>query len=86
MLAIYSSDMFLVCDYFWWSFQGGRIICIYGNWKKASSRLIAWAVISGVVGGGLCKFSLDGTGPIPINKNLWLVLQSGICFHKLVFT
>ncbi|XP_075241526.1 heparan-alpha-glucosaminide N-acetyltransferase-like [Convolutriloba macropyga] len=51
--------------------HGGRIICIYGNWKKASSRLIAWAVISGVVGGGLCKFSLDGTGPIPINKNLW---------------
>ena len=34
------------------------------------TRWVAWGVVAGLIGGGLCGFAQDG-GYIPINKNLW---------------
>ena len=52
--------------------QAGRVICIYWHWKPVMLRLLFCAIVTGVLGGGLCQLDTS-SGPIPVNKNLWLV-------------
>uniref|UniRef100_A0A914VNC1 DUF5009 domain-containing protein n=1 Tax=Plectus sambesii TaxID=2011161 RepID=A0A914VNC1_9BILA len=60
--------------------QAGQIFLIFESKKMQMKRLWYWAVIYGVGGGILCKFS-QNDGFLPVNKNLWtpsfaLVLSS----------
>lgn len=50
--------------------QAGRTLNTYSNVKAKMIRWLTWGVACGILGGGLCAFSLND-GPIPINKNLW---------------
>ncbi|XP_063729761.1 heparan-alpha-glucosaminide N-acetyltransferase-like isoform X2 [Symsagittifera roscoffensis] len=50
--------------------HAGRVICIYWHWKPVMLRLLVCAIVTGVLGGGLCQLNTT-SGPIPVNKNLW---------------
>ncbi|KAA0168620.1 hypothetical protein FNF27_07132 [Cafeteria roenbergensis] len=41
-----------------------------GGLSGVALRWLMWAVVCGLIAGGLCAFSKDG-GPIPVTKNLW---------------
>lgn len=63
--------------------QAGRIMITYQTRMAKNVRWIAWAVITGVVGGSLCNWSQED-GIIPVNKNLWslsyVLVTSGMAF------
>uniref|UniRef100_A0A6P7H1W1 Heparan-alpha-glucosaminide N-acetyltransferase-like isoform X1 n=1 Tax=Diabrotica virgifera virgifera TaxID=50390 RepID=A0A6P7H1W1_DIAVI len=50
--------------------QAGRILRTYQDVRGRMYRWIAWGIILGLLGGGLCTFSIND-GPIPLNKKLW---------------
>ena len=50
--------------------QAAKTMLAFGHWRDRVRRWLAWAVVLGLVSGGLCGFSKEG-GIIPVNKNLW---------------
>ncbi|XP_037067847.1 heparan-alpha-glucosaminide N-acetyltransferase-like isoform X1 [Pollicipes pollicipes] len=48
----------------------GRIIVSYRTWRERLLRFTVWALLLGLLAGGLCGFSKND-GVIPVNKNLW---------------
>ena len=68
-------------------FQGGQIVLSFPGHKQRVIRFLGWAVVTGLLGLGLCGASLN-SGPIPINKNLWYVYSFlshfGIVFGSIV--
>lgn len=52
--------------------QSGRILIYYLGHASRVVRWLIWAIITGAIGGTLCKFSIND-GWIPLNKNLWSV-------------
>jgi len=54
----------------WLGVAAGRVILVHKEWSSRVTRWLTWALITGLVSGGLSEFSLNN-GIIPINKNLW---------------
>nr|CAD7462692.1 unnamed protein product [Timema tahoe] len=52
--------------------QAGRITLCYHYAYSRVVRWMTWAVITGLLAGGLCDFSRSD-GVVPVNKNLWSV-------------
>lgn len=50
--------------------QCGQILLVYKNPAARLKRWAIWSIATFLLGGGLCKFSIND-GFIPINKNLW---------------
>ncbi|KRT86311.1 hypothetical protein AMK59_1496, partial [Oryctes borbonicus] len=50
--------------------QAGVILMTFKDHKGRMLRWLVWAIIFGIIGGGLCGFSKED-GVIPLNKHLW---------------
>lgn len=67
--------------------QCGQTLLYFSDWKGRVKRWISWSAVTFVLGGVLCKFSIDN-GWIPINKNMWslsFVLVT-VAFAYLLFS
>lgn len=66
--------------------QAGHTLMVHTEWKARVKRWLCWGIVTGLVGGALCEFSLDD-GLIPINKNMWslsyVLVTSGLAFVLL---
>lgn len=64
----------------------GHIIIHYKEPSKRIVRFLAYGIIYGLIGAGLCKFSIND-GWIPLNKNLWslsfIFVMAGVTFISL---
>ena len=71
----------------WLGVAAGRVLLVHKDWQARVKRWLLWALITGILAGGLSGFSLN-SGLIPINKNLWSIsfIMATACFAFILLT
>lgn len=68
--------------------QCGMIMIVFPQWQSRVKRWLLWALVTGLIAGGLSSFSQDD-GIIPINKHMWslsfTLATSSLAFILLTF-
>jgi len=64
----------------------GKVLLLFHANRQRILRWMLWSILTGLMGGALCSFSING-GPIPMNKNLWslsyVLVASSVAFLSL---